>query len=255
MTSKTRETTLQRGMHRLLPLAAAIGLATPQTALADATSLGTAPLKPDVPYVFVVHDSRSVKVQRVIEQSFRVGMDIRGTLYQTVANCPPFCLQPLKLDLPVETVAETEIVDFMLTTLRDNAGTLVDVRAPRQFAYNTIPGSINLFVQDLIKAQDDNAMPAVFERLGAKRREAPGWFRQQLEDYGLAGNGLQSGEWDFTEAKELIVWGIAPTSGVPAQVIDILLAAGYPASKLKWYRGGMAAWQYWGFTTVGTPKR
>ena len=29
-----------------------------------------------------------------------------------------------------------------------------------------------------------------------------------------------------------------------------LLTLGYPAEKLKWYRGGMQSWEQFGFTTV-----
>lgn len=246
---------LRHYVSGLLPLALAMGLSLPQQLQADATGLGTAPLKPDVPYVFVVHQGRSVKVVRNIEKSFAAGMDIRATLMQTVGSCPPFCLQPMQLEQPVETVGEAEIVDFMLSALRDNTGVLVDVRSPRQHNLSTIPGSINLFMRDLIRAHDENTMDKVLESLGAKTREVPGWFMQQLETYGLVGNGLQAGKWDFTEAKDLIIWDLGATSAVPARAIDILLAAGYPVSKIKWYRGGMAAWQYWGFSTVGTLRR
>lgn len=239
----------------ILPVAFAISLSFPFTSFADPSAIGTAPLKPDVPYVFVVHQGRSIKVSRNIANSFRAGIDIRSELMQTSGSCPPFCLQPIALDLPVKTVAEAEIIDFMLTELRDNKGVLVDIRSAKQYKYNTIPGSINLFIQDLMKAAESNEMDKIFEDLGAKRRETPGWFMQQLETFGLAGNELLTAEWDFTGAKDLIVWSTGATEPTPAKFIDILLSAGYPASKIKWYRGGMAAWQYWGFTTVRAPKR
>jgi hypothetical protein len=35
--------------------------------------------------------------------------------------------------------------------------------------------------------------------------------------------------------------------------IKALLSFGYPPHKLKWYRGGMQAWEQMGFTTV-TPE-
>jgi hypothetical protein len=34
-----------------------------------------------------------------------------------------------------------------------------------------------------------------------------------------------------------------------------LLALGYPAHKLKWYRGGMQSWKSLGLTTVPAAKR
>ena len=32
--------------------------------------------------------------------------------------------------------------------------------------------------------------------------------------------------------------------------IQVLLGYGYPAEKIKWYRGGMQAWEALGLTTV-----
>ena len=245
-----------RHNRRLLLLLLAVCLAQPQAGFADAKSgKVTAPLKPEVPYVFVVHQGRSIKVERDLDQSFRARIGIRGTLMQTSTACPPFCLQAITLDVPVASVAEAEIVDFMLTTMRDNNGILIDVRHPKQFKTATIPGSINLFIQDLMKAQEDGTMDAALERLGAKRREQPGWLTRQLEAYGLIGNDLRTDSWDFTDASELIVWATSATDNTSAKVIHMLLSAGYPASKLKWYRGGMAAWQYWGFNTVRAAKR
>lgn len=243
-------------LNRILPtgLAAAILLSS-AGALADESGLRAAPLKPDVPYVFVVHNGRSIKIQRNIEKSFRAGLDIRGELMQSSDACPPFCIQPIYLDVPVDTVGETEIVDFMLTALREGRGTLVDVRSPKSYNTSTIPGSVSLFIQDLKKAKDNDEMGRIFERFGAKRRETPNWLVQQLEGYGLIGNGLRTADWDFSEAKELVVWSTGATEPSSARVVRMLLEAGYPASKLKWYRGGMASWQYWGFTTVRKPKR
>ncbi|HEB77112.1 MAG TPA: rhodanese-like domain-containing protein, partial [Methylothermaceae bacterium] len=33
------------------------------------------------------------------------------------------------------------------------------------------------------------------------------------------------------------------------QVIQLLISLGYPADKIKWYRGGMQAWLSLGLTT------
>lgn len=247
---------IRQNSHRLAPVALALSLAFSQGVLADASSKkNTAPLKPDVPYIFVVHNGRSIKVERDIDQSFRARVDIRGQLYQNANTCPPFCLKPMQLNVPVETIGEAEIIDFMMASMRENTGVLVDARHPNSYNKSTIPGSINLFIQDLMKAAEGDELDAIFESLGAEKREQPGWFTGQLETYGLAGDGLRKGEWDFTEAKDLVIWSTSAMDRTSESVIRIFLDAGYPASKLKWYRGGMASWQYWGFSTVGTPKR
>ncbi len=237
-------------------VAVALSLASPGVSWSDATSgKVTAPLKPDVPYLFVVHQGRSIKIERDIYNSFKAGSDIRGQLMQSSGTCPPFCLQALKLDVPVDTVGEAEIVDFMLTKMRDNKGVLVDVRSKRTFDYSTIPGSIHYFIQDLQKGPGDPDFDAMLEVLGAERRGETGWLDRQLETIGLTGNGMLTKDWDFTHAKTLILWGNSATDATSITAIKLLLSAGYPATKLKWYRGGMASWQYWGFTTVRTAKR
>jgi len=239
-----------------LAAALTIGLLLPGIAWSDISSgRVTAPLKPDVPYIFISHQGRSIRIERDIDNSFKAGTDIRGELTQTSGTCPPFCLQPLQLDVPVDTVAEAEIVDFMLMTMRNDKGVLVDVRSKKSFDYNTIPGSVNYFIGLINKGPGNKEFDAMLEKQGAMRREQPGWLTRQLENTGLADTSMLTEEWDFTAAKVLIVWATSATDSSAASAIKALLSAGYPAEKLKWYRGGMAAWQYWGFTTVRTPTR
>ena len=89
-----------------LVAALTMGLLLPGTAWSDISSgRATAPLKPDVPYIFISHQGRSIRIERDIDNSFKAGTDIRGELTQTSGTCPPFCLQPLQLDVPVDTVA------------------------------------------------------------------------------------------------------------------------------------------------------
>jgi rhodanese-related sulfurtransferase len=209
-----------------------------------------APLKPDVPYVFVIHQGRTIKVQRDVYKSFIARSDIRGPLIQTSPSCPPFCLQKMELDVPVVTIGEAEIVDFMLTTLRDKKGILVDVRTERTYKNSTIPGSVNYPLRRINKGADSKEFITMLEELGAKHREKPDWLTQQMENIGLIDASMLSENWDFSDAKDLILWSSSATDNSAATSIKALLTAGYPAQKLKWYRGGMAAWQYWGFTTV-----
>lgn len=214
-----------------------------------------APLKDGVPYAFVVHNGRSIRVERDIDQSYQARPTIMGSLRSTAEKCPPFCLLPMQLDIPVSTVGEVEIVDFMQTRLRDRKGVLVDVRSQRQHRAGTIPGSINFSIARFNKAPDDPGFISVLEALGAKPRGEVSWFRQQLEDYGLVDTSLVSDSWDFSEAKDLILWSDGPMDDRSAKAAVALANAGYPTSKMAWYRGGMPAWQYWGFNTVKAPKR
>jgi len=233
----------------------ALSLTNPTMVLADATGKkNIAPLKPDMPYIFVVHNGRSIKVERDIDNSYRARIDIRGTLIQTADSCPPFCLQPQTLDLPVETVGEVEIIDFMMTKLRDNSGVLIDIRSKKTHEYSTIPGSVNFYVQLIQKGLGNEKFEDMFIALGAERRDEIGVLDKILEATGIKDTSMLTESWDFTEAKELIIWSNSAIEGAPVVAIEELLVAGYPKKKLKWYRGGMASWQYWGFTTYKKPK-
>jgi len=59
-----------------------------------------------------------------------------------------------------------------------------------------------------------------------------------------------NGLWNFQSAKTLVFYCNGPWCGQSPTNIRALLALGYPASKLKWYRGGMQAWKSLGLTTV-----
>lgn len=249
----------QNIMHRISKTSLALALATslgyPMSALSDASGLrNLAPLKPDMPYIFVVHNGRSIKIERDIDRSYRARMDIRGTLIQNADSCPPFCLLPMSMDAEVETVGEIEIIDFMMEKLRNNTGTLIDVRSRTPYENSTIPGSINYFVQTMQKGPGDSDFDNMLIALGAQRRGEVSVLDKLLENTGIKDSSMLTDDWDFSEAKELVVWANSAIDRSSVVAIEELLAAGYPAEKLKWYRGGLASWQYWGFNTYTTTR-
>ena len=214
----------------------------------------TAPLKPDVPYLFVVHEGRSIRVERDIYDSQKVRRDIRSTMLHQAGSCPPFCIQPISLDVPVDTIAEAELVDFMLNQMRDGAGTLVDVRSRLEHELSTIPGSVHFSVQDILKGPGDEKFKAMLSEFGVKPRGEAGGLTRLLESVGYK-DAMLTDDWDFTGAKELVFWANSAMDAIPAKSIGMFLEAGYPASKLKWYRGGLASWEFWGFNTYRSVRR
>jgi rhodanese-related sulfurtransferase len=56
---------------------------------------------------------------------------------------------------------------------------------------------------------------------------------------------------DFSGAKTLYLFCNGLWCGQSPAAIRALLQIGYPASKLKYYRGGMNSWQSLGLSTVG----
>ncbi len=64
------------------------------------------------------------------------------------------------------------------------------------------------------------------------------------------GAQLVDGQWDFRNAKTLVMFCNGIWCPQSSANIKTLLGLGYPAYKLKWYRGGMQDWVSVGLTTV-----
>ena len=72
---------------------------------------------------------------------------------------------------------------------------------------------------------------------------------ETLEDeFGVVINNKD--EMDFSNAKTLAIYCNGNWCKMSPELIWALLDYGYPAHKIKYYRGGMQAWQLLGLTTV-----
>lgn len=197
------------------------------------------------PYLHVMHEGRSVKVQRLQDPNY----ELKGYYARTARKCPPFCIQPEQVDPRVATIGELEVFRFMENELRDNKGLLIDARTPEWFGRGTIPGSINVPFTTFSgeqSAQTDEAL----EQFGAIRRVDVGKVSRKLEEMGFMGGDRKTDNWDFTNAKKLVLWCNGPACGQSPRAIKGLLEIGYPADRIFYYRGGMQMWQLWGLTTV-----
>ena len=203
-------------------------------------------LTADKPYLHVIHEGRAVKVQRVQDPNY----ELKGYFARTIRKCPPFCIRPEQVDSRVSTVGEVEVFDFMETALRDGEGVLIDARTPSWFEKGTIPGSINVPFTVLSRDPGDREVMLWLERFGAEPRGERGLVERILEQWGLVDGGLKTDKWDFTGARQLVLWCNGPTCGQSPRAIEGLLSAGYPPQKLMYYRGGMQMWQLLGLTTV-----
>jgi len=202
-------------------------------------------LTADKPYLHVIHEGRSVKVQRVQDPNY----ELKGYFAKTARKCPPFCIQPEQVDPRVATVGEIEVFNFMENELRDNQGILIDARTPEWYQRGTIPGSINVPFTQLSDATSPE-MATALELFGAMKRAGISIVSRKLEEMGFLDGDKKTDLWDFTKAKKLVLWCNGPSCGQSPRAIKGLLKAGYPADKLFYYRGGMQMWQLWGLTTV-----
>lgn len=235
-------------------IVAAMCLMAPLTSIADEVKLGESDypvqLTEDRPYLHVMHEGRSIKVQRVQDANY----ELKGYFAKTARKCPPFCIRPIQPDPGVAVIGEYELFDFMENKLRDETGMLIDARTPAWYRKGTIPGSVNYPFTLLSKAPDDAELEQALRDFGATPREKEEGLDALLEQWGLAKDEMKSDRWDFSGAKDLILWCNGPTCGQSPRAIRGLLAAGYPPGKIRYYRGGMALWQFLGLTTV-VPKQ
>ncbi|HEB95291.1 MAG TPA: rhodanese-like domain-containing protein [Sedimenticola thiotaurini] len=180
----------------------------------------------------VRHGEREVTIVRNQD----TGATLEGDFALTSRPCPPFCAQPMQAAEGVATIGEVELVQFMRGPLADGSGLLIDARTPDWHRRGTIPGSINIPFTQLNRAlgADEFALEDTLVRLGAKET-ATGW--------------------DFSGARQLVLWCNGPWCGQSPAAIRGLIEAGYPAEKLSYYRGGMQLWKVFGLPVVDPEGR
>ncbi len=204
-------------------------------------------LTSDKPYIYVVHEGQSVKIERVQNPDYQ----LVGYMAKTSRPCPPHCLKPMfPVNPDVGIYGEVELLDFMENALRDKKGILIDARTPSWFKKGTIPGAVNIPFTKLSKAPDSEEVVALLKKFGGKERGEIGFFTALLEDWGIIDAKYKTEKWDFTEAKDLVLFCNGASCGQSIRGIKGVLATGYPADKIKYYRGGVRMWEFWGLTTV-----
>ena len=205
-------------------LAAVASLCWAAAALAD----GPVGITHTLTGVDVLHNGKPVRIDRNPDTFNMVDPDYA----LTSRPCPPFCIQPMVLAPGVETIGELEMLDYLKKAGRDASVLVIDSRDgdwPKRSGI--IPGALVLPWQELHPGHTDPEKVAetmVF-RFGATH---------------------QGAIWNFENAKTLVFYCNGPWCGQSPTNIKQLLSMGYPAHKLKWYRGGMQDWKVLGLTTV-----
>ncbi len=238
-----RTLTLMTGCLAVLGTAAA---QTPAPAAAPEATEVRAPLVAGKPFLHVIHEGRSVKVQRIQDPEF----ELKGYYAKTARKCPPFCLHPMEAAPGVRTVGEVEVFAFMEGKLRDGTGMLIDSRTDEWYKKGTIPGATHIPFDRLALEPSDPKWGEILKPFGVKPRGEDDLVQRTLGTLGLASDPLKTAKWDFTEAKDLMLFCNGPACDQSPREIQSLVSVGYPASKLNYYRGGMQDWQMWGLTTV-----
>ncbi len=178
--------------------------------------------------VKVLHHGEPVTISRNQDRS-----NVVNRLYaHTSRKCPPFCIQPMLAAPGVETVGELEMLDYLGRLGRGDQSVLViDTRTPQWPRRGMIPGAVNIpwTLLDTKQAAPESVGSILIGHFGARS---------------------QGGKWDFSNARTLVLYCNGMWCSQSTRAVTLLLHYGYPAQKLKWYRGGMQNWENLGLTTV-----
>jgi len=228
----------------IILLASTAGLSS-QAISADEKGL-TVAISNDITGVTVTHKGKDFRIMR--EQDTEAVVDPRYA--KTSRSCPPFCIQTMSVAPGIETIGEIEILDYLAKIHAGNNGILViDSRTPDWSSKGTIPGAKNIPWTKLNPksgATTEGIMKVMSEQFGVKRAKNIDTF--DVDEAIVGGN--TSGVFDFNNAKTLVLFCNGMWCGQSPNNIKTLLKFGYPADKIKWYRGGMQAWSILGLSTA-----
>ncbi|XSG84760.1 MAG: rhodanese-like domain-containing protein [Methylohalobius sp. ZOD2] len=160
----------------------------------------------------------------IIERNNDSPHSIEPPFDKTSRPCPPFCIQPVTAAPGVETLGELEMIEFLQKSSTDDRVLIVDTRLSEWYRRETIPLAVNIPAESWTIGLEK----LLKERLGAKKTD---------------------NQWDYSNAKTLVLFCNGYWNPDSYETIQLLVGAGYPAEKLKWYRGGMQAWQSLGLST------
>ena len=181
----------------------------------------------DLPYIEITHKGKKVRIERNHEP----GNMIEPDYAQTSRPCPPYCIQPIRLAAGIETIAELEVIQFLQRMETDKSILLIDSRNPEWLGKGMIPGAFSIpWIKLYNKTASDDSIAEILQ---------------------LHFNAVLTGKlWNFQNAKTLVFYCNGPWCGQSPTNIRALLSLGYPADKIKWYRGGIQSWKSFGLTTV-----
>ena len=181
-------------------------------------------ITPDMHSVEISIEGKNYTIDRIQEPDIY----LINTYSLTSRPSPPFFIEPFKVSEGVETYGELEVLDFL--KLKD--GILIDARLPNWYEKSYIAGSINIPFK--IFLSDSPERDKILKEFGGEKST--------------------NTSWDFENAKKLLFYCNGAWCGQSPTAIKALMKIGYPEKKIKYYRGGMQAWQLLGLTII-IPKK
>ena len=229
--------------HQLITASAAVlALSLSATVSAEKLAVG---ITPDLQKLEFKHDGKSYTIMRNQDQK----NTINENFAKTSRKCPPFCIQPVVLAPGVDTLGEVEIIHYIKKMSEGENILVVDSRTPDWVERGTIPGAKNIPWTKLNPAKGattEGIIEVMTKEFGAKLAEGADAFT--VDEAVAEGNASKA--FDYSQAKTLVMFCNGMWCGQSPNNILNLLKFGYPAEKLKWYRGGMQDWEVLGLSTV-----
>jgi len=207
-------------------LVAIILLGLPLAAAAQPVGITT-----ELPYVEIRHQGQVIRIERATDDFG----ELDPAYALTSRPCPPFCIQPMRVAEGVETIGELELIGYLQQAGAGDPVLIIDSRDgdwPKRSGM--IPSAISIPWQQLHPEHSDTRKIAEILEL----------------QFGAAQTGAL---WNFENSKTLVFYCNGFWCGQSPTNIKQLLAIGYPARKIKWYRGGIQDWKILGLTTVPAP--
>ena len=171
--------------------------------------------------VEVQHKGKMVKIKRKQNPKNRI-----NELYQRTNQGK---IQPMHPFAPhaVETIGELEMIDYLVQKSKgDKSLLIIDSRTESWVKRGTLPTSVNI---PFTEFQDSSRAAEIMENR----------FNVEVSDV-----------MDFSKAKTLVMFCNGNWCGQSPAAIKKLLKLGYPAAKIKYFRGGMQSWHALGLTVV-----
>ncbi|GAB4267074.1 MAG: hypothetical protein Kow0013_16650 [Pararhodobacter sp.] len=169
-------------------------------------------ITPDIASVMVPTDTTPVEIRRNQDND----AVLTGEWARTSRPCPNFCIQPMSPAEGVTTIGELEL----LAALQDPDVIVTDSRVRSDYLGGTIPGAIHLPYTEVADRLD------------------------------VLGCEVDFDGFDCTNASRVVLFCNGPWCGQSPTAIRRMIAAGFPAERISYYRGGMQVWRMLGLTVI-----
>ena len=185
----------------------------------------TVKINENIASVSTIDSNQNITIKRIQDSDHCLTDDYA----KTSRPCPPFCIQPTTVAKDIETVAEIEVLKFISEKVNTDQGIIVDARLKSWFELETIPSALNIPFP-IIQNSDKAKIEKIFKLCGMQVKN--------------------DGSWDFTHAKEMLVFDNGIWCEQATHFIKGILKFNYPKEKILYYRSGFQGWQLLGLTTV-----